>query len=293
LNREQILKKLKQLVDNGPQTPDSHKILRQALRLRPLPYELMRTFIQRHSKTAKKMATIEGRKEVESKARRIMTLISQPSTRATNPNHPVGKAAGAIRAALPEFRQWYIDPSKAAHNLVHKFVGNNTGSYLPPGFSQGFPGTYIYTARGQLVQAPGGFACSPYEHFLKKDTTTKNEGFKQVISDTLILQWMRSDAIELRTVEELLRQLCHKIIPDITFRFLPHEEPRYRSALSLQFENISIPAAIGGPLILSPSIPENVSVAIIQIFLEPWACAQTGWEIQFDELSVLLNDLKE
>lgn len=292
LNREQILKKLNQLVDNGPQAPDFHKIMRQVLRLRPLPYELMRTFIQRHSKTAKKTATIEGRKEVESRAQRVMTFISQPSVRARNPNHPVGKTAGAIRAALPEFKQWHIDLSKAAHNFVQKFAGINTDSYMPPGFSQGIPDSYIYAARGQLMYAPNGSACSPYKYFLNIDATSKAEGFKQVISDTLILQWMRTDTIELRTVEELLSRLCRKVVPDIPFRFLPHEEPRYRSALSLHFENISIPAAIGGPLDAFQTIPDNTFIAIVQIFLEPWAFVKCGWEIKLDELSTLLSKLK-
>jgi len=58
-----------------------------------------------------------------------------PSDRATDPNHPVGAIAAAIRQALPDFQDWPLDVGEAAAGF---FTG--TGEYrdrlqavLPPG----------------------------------------------------------------------------------------------------------------------------------------------------------------
>lgn len=103
--REQILQQLKDFLDEGGDSQAFRKVMRQALQLRPLPYDLLGKIMQRHSKVAKKLATHEGREEMENKARAIMEHICKPSQRALDANHAVGKVADAIRAALPEFKE--------------------------------------------------------------------------------------------------------------------------------------------------------------------------------------------
>ena len=45
-------------------------------------------------------------------------------------------------AALPEFKEWHFDTSKAATNLMQASSGNFETLYMPPGFSDGRPGSY-------------------------------------------------------------------------------------------------------------------------------------------------------
>ena len=292
LQRKQILQKLRDLIDKGPDSMDSRQILREVLQLRPVPYELIAKFMQRHSKTSKKIATPGGREEMECKAREMYARIYQPLQRAVDPHHAVGKVAQAIRAALPDFREWQVDVSKAAKNLIQIVSGNFESFNLPPGFDKGVHGSYIYATRGALVQTEDGSIRTMYELIKNKDTKDLNDAefiSNGRLSDVLALMWMRSDTIELHAIEELLRRLSEMIAPQIEARFLAYEEPRYRSALRMQFENIPIPAAIGGPLNAWPNMPEGVTAAGVHIFLESWATAQSGQVVELAELSPLID----
>lgn len=294
-NRQQILQQLRNLVDKGPDSVDSRRVLRQVLQLRPLPYELMAEFLQRHSNTAKKLATPKGREEVERRSRKIMEFIGRPSERALDPDHIVGKAAQAIRAALGEFKEWQVDISHAARSLVEKFSGNMTSSNLPPGFAEGVAGSYVYAARASLFQSDDGSMRTMYELIQDKDVKHSNDAeciSKGRLSDALVLMWMQSDTVELHAVEELLRRLCGVIAPDTPVSLSAYEEPRYRAALRMQFADIPIPAAIGGPLNLWPNMPEGVNAACVLIYLEAWATARSGQVIELIDfpLSLLKRD---
>ena len=287
--REQVLQKLRDLVDKGRDSIDSLQVLRQVLQLRPLPHELIAEFLKRHSNTAKRMATTEGREEVERRSRKVMEYFYRPSERALNPDHAVGKVARAIRAALPEFQKWQVDVSHAAQSLVQRFSGNSESSNLPPGFAKGSPGSYVYATRGTLFQSEDGSLRTMYELIQCKNIKHLNDAefiSNGRLSDVLALMWMRAETIELHAVEELLRRLSEAIAPQVEARFLAYEEPRYRSALRMQLGNIAIPSAIGGPLNPWPNMPESVSAACIQIFLEPWATAQSGQVVGLIEFSL-------
>ncbi len=294
--REQVLQQLKELIDKGRDSVDSVKVFREVLRLRPLPYELMGKFLGRHSNTAKKMATPKGREEVERRSRKVMELISRPSERALDPDHAVGKVAHAIRAALPEFKEWPVDVSHAARSLVQRLSGNFDFLNLPPGFAEGYPGSYMYAARGGLFQGRDGSMRTMYEVVESKDTKDLNDELfirNGRLSDTLVLMWMRSDTIELREVEKLLRGLCAAVVPQVEERFLAYEEPRYRSALRMEFGDIPIPAATGGPLNAWPNMCEGVSAACVVIYLEAWARAQSGEVVELTALSGLLDLVRD
>jgi RNA polymerase sigma factor (sigma-70 family) len=288
LQREQILEQLRDLVDKGPDSMDSRRVLRQVLQLRPLPYELMGKFLQRYSNTAKKMTTPEGRKEVEHRSRKVTEYFCRPSERALDPNHALGKVAHAIRAALPEFKEWQVDVSRAARSLVQRFSGNFESLNLPPGFAEGSGGSYMYIARASLVKSRDGSWRTIYEIMQEKEWQDFNDEVfinNGRLSDALILMWMQSDTIELRAIEELLRKLSKVIAPQIPVSFVAYEEPRYRASLRMQFENISIPAANGGPLNPWPNMSEGVSAASVSIFLESWAAAQSGQVVELIEFS--------
>jgi RNA polymerase sigma factor (sigma-70 family) len=292
LQREEALKRFKEVIDKDLNSVDSREILQQVLQLRPLPHELIAKFLQHRSKASKKMATVKGREEMVCKTREMYERLYQPSQKVLDPDHVVGKVARAIRKSLPEFKEWHVDASKAAQKLVRIVSGNFESFNLPPGFDKGTPGSYIYTAKVSLVPTKDGSMWTMYDLIKNKEAKDLND--KEFISngrlsDVLALMWMRSNTIELREVEELLRRLSELIVPQVTTCFLAYEEPRYRSALRMKFENITIPAAIGGPLNAWPNMPEGVTAASVQIFLESWATAQSGKVVKLAELSPLLD----
>ena len=289
-HREQILQRLRDLVDKGPNSMNSLQILQQVSQLRPLPRELLAKFLQRHSNTSKRMAAPKGREEVEHRSRKVMEFFGRPSERALDPDHVVGKVADAIRAALPEFKEWHVDVSRAAQSLVQVLSGNIDSVKRPPGFAEGSPGSYIYTARGGLFQSRDGSMCTMYELMQNEDTEQAHSmGFasRGRISDMLILTWMRSETIELWAVEELLQRLCDVVVPDTPIKFRSFEDPGHRAALRMQLGDIPIPAAMGGPLNPWPNMPEGVNAACVQIFLEPWATAQSGQVVELADIPPL------
>jgi hypothetical protein len=192
---------------------------------------------------------------------------------------------------LPEFKEWQIDISRSAQSLIQRFSGDFSYSYLPPGYAEGIPGAYIYTTKGVMIKTIDGSFCTMYESMQNKNTGHLNDGeffSNGRLSDMLVLMWMRTNAIELREVEELLQRLSKAVVPNKPIHFLVHEEPCYRLALHMQIGDSLIPSAIGGPLNPWPNKPENINIARVQIFLEPWAAAQSGQVIELMELSPLL-----
>jgi len=51
--------------------------------------------------------------------------------------------------------------------------------------------------------------------------------------------------------------------------------------------NDPVPAAIGGVLNSWPGMPEGISVACVLIYLEPWAAARSGRDIELADFSPL------
>ncbi len=243
----------------------------------------------------KKLATPKGREEVKRRSRKIMEFIGRPSERALDPEHVVGKAAQAIRAALGEFKEWQVDIPRAAGNLVERFSGNTASFSLPPGFAEAVAGSYVYAARAALFQSNDGSMRTMYELIQDEDVKHSNDTeliSKGRLSDAMVLMWMQSDTIELRAVEELLRRLCGVIASDTPVSLSAYEEPRYCAALRMQFADIPVPAAIGGPLDPWPNMPEGVNAACVLIYLEPWATARSGQAIELIDfpLSLLKRD---
>jgi RNA polymerase sigma factor (sigma-70 family) len=286
--REQLLKRFRDIIDKGKDSKTFHQLMPQIFRLRPLPYDLIAKYLQRHSKIAKVMVTPEGREKVQHRSRKVLEYIGRPSARALDPDHVVCKVAHAIRAALPEFKEWHLDLSQLAQNVVQKFMGNLDQSPLPPGFAEGSGGSYMYISRASLVKSRDGSWKTIYEIMQETEWQDFNDEVfinNGRLSDALILMWMQSDTIELRAIEELLRKLSEVIAPQIPVSFVAYEEPRYQASLRMQFENVSVPAANGGPLNPWPNMSEGVSAASVSIFLEPWATAQSGQVVELIEFS--------
>jgi len=150
----------------------------------------------------------------------------------------------------------------------------------------------VFASRGSLFLKKDGSICSMYELMQEEDNEKLSDTrFLQCgrLSDMLVLMWMRSDSIELRSVEELLRRLSGMITPKVEPCFLPYGEPGYRSALRMQLGDIFVPAAVGGVCYTLPWMPEGVNLASVRLFLETWATAQSGRTVELEDIEPLLK----
>jgi len=290
--REQILQQLKDASKEGIQSEAFFQAMRQALSLRSVPNGLLRKILQKH--WAKKLKKLPMEPERERMVRDMLGRIYSASERARDPNHPVGAAANAIRAALPEFQQWQIDMSKIDISGMtrHMFDGkaDTFSSMMPPGFDTDAPGSYIYSIRAWLIEDEDGLLRTSFEIMQNKDTrgamlSQMNQGGR--LSDAMSLLLKKPEPLELRTIEELLRHLLNKIVPNEPVSFCTYEEPRYRAGLRMRLGDNPVPAAIGGVHNSWPGMPDGISVASVHIYLEPWAAAKSGEAVELAEFSPL------
>jgi hypothetical protein len=91
---------------------------------------------------------------------------------------------------------------------------------------------------------------------------------------------MTDGALELRAVQELIERLTDAVLPGAPVRFIPHDEPRYRSALRLQLNGIDMPGAVGGVLAGWAGQPAGTTAAHVRLFLEPWASVRSGRAVE-------------
>jgi RNA polymerase sigma factor (sigma-70 family) len=288
--RRQILKQLEEASKEGIQTEEFFQAFRQALSLRPLPNELLRKVMQKH--WAKKLKK-HMEPEKESKLREALGRAYSASERACDPNHPVGAAANAIRAALPEFLYWQVNWSEVdIAGMVKNMLSDKADPFLsmrPSGFDTDAPGSYISPIRAWLIEDENGSLRTSFEIMQNKES--RDAMFSQIkrgghLSDAVSLLLKRVEPLELRVVEEMLRRLANEIIPETLVSFRPYDEPRYRAGLRMQLGDNQIPAAIGGVHNNWPGLPDRISVASILIYLEPWAAAKSGEAVELAEFSL-------
>ena len=288
--REQILKQLRDAADEGIHSETFFQAMQEALRLRPAPHEALRQAMQKH--WGEKQRKLPFSPEKEHLVREALSRIYSPSERARDSNHPVGAAANAIRAALPEFEPWQIDLSQVDLSEMARRLFGGKGqafSFLqPPGLATESEGSYVTASRAWLIQDADGHLCTSYELIQKKASGKElkeqmHQGNK--LSDILVL-WIRSEALELRNVEDLLRRLADTIVPEKLVRFCPYDEPRYRAGLRMQLGDDPAPAAIGGVHTPWPGLPEGANFASVLIYLEPWAAARSGQAIELEDFSI-------
>jgi hypothetical protein len=221
--------------------------------------------------------------EKEEAVRRSLREYHEPSERARDPNHSIGAAANAIRKALPDFQAWQVDVSKIDLNRVARRMFDDRAhvmSYLlPSDFTCESQGAYISAKRSVLIEDEDGAVVTMGQLIARKTT---QEAFREQLktggcmSDTLGLLWKQLGPLDLQTVEELLRRLAEKVVPETPVRFRPYDEPSYRAALQMHLGNNPIPAAIGGVHNRWSILPEGVQVASVMIPLEPWASIRSG-----------------
>jgi RNA polymerase sigma factor (sigma-70 family) len=282
--RERHIQRFKRLIDDG----EIYQALRESLALRPPPSELIDLFSRRHMAPANESHDVVGGKDPRKFLNQATQRFTGPSDRATDPNHPVGAMAAAIRKALPDFQDWRLDVGEAAARF---FTG--TGEYrdrlqavLPPGFAEGRPGAFLRATRGLLRLRDNGPLQSIYQLLRESpdEQTFRDARHDMRISDVLDLTWMVAGPLELRSVQELLERLRSAFLSREQVRFSPYDEPRYRSALQLHAGGRSARFAHGGVLAEWPGRPQGVDAAHLRIFLEPWATVQSGHVVEVQQL---------
>jgi RNA polymerase sigma factor (sigma-70 family) len=275
-DRQQQIDRLKaHLEDNH-----IYEALRGAMALRPVPRELVDT-LGRHR--AAMRASAPSTEFVQ----KISARFGTGKRRASDPHHPVGAVARAIRNALPDFTEWTLDVAVSAGRFFDAGTSHkeHLRSMLPPGFAEGRPGSFIRAARGLIYVADGSVE-SVYDR-LKNSPTEEGflpsrEGLR--VSDVLDLTWMTAGALDLRAVQDLLDRLVATVLPGIEARFSAYDEPRYRSALQLHLGTLDVRAAQGGVLREWPGRPQAVDAAHLRLFLEPWAWIYGGQSVEFESL---------
>ena len=284
--REQILNRLTDAMEEGIHSEAFYQAMRQALRFRPMPREMLRGFLQRH--WAQKVAKAPMSPEKVRLLREGLGRIYAPSQRAQDPNHPVGKVSRAVRASLPEFTDWQIDMSAVDFSQAVRQMLEGKGFTMPPDFADAYEASYISAMQAWIVQDEDGSVRTTYDLMQNKstrDALTAQMGQGSFLSDALRLIWKRLRPLELRDVEELLRRLSSAVAPATPVHFHPYDEPRYRAALRMQLGDNPIPAAIGGVHDSWPGLPEGITVASLLIYLEPWAAAHTGQPVELAPFS--------
>ncbi len=287
--REQILQQIREAAAEGLNSEAFYQVIRKSMDLRPVPRELlgeMRKRVLEEAIRKRGQAPLLS-PEQEQVVREGLRQIHEPSERARDPNRPVGAAANAIRAALPEFRQWQVNVSEI--NLVEtarRLFSNRAEalSYLlPPDFMEESPGAYISAERAMLIKDDDGSVVTMGELMRKKAT---QEAFLEqmkagaCMSDAMGLLWKQLKPVDLQAVEDLLRRLAEQVVPGTPVRFSTYEEPRYRAALRMQLGDEPIPAAIGGVCNSRQKPSAGLPVASVTIYLEPWASIRSGEAIE-------------
>jgi hypothetical protein len=162
-------------------------------------------------------------------------------------------------------------------------------STRPPGFNTNVAGSYISSLRALLIMDKDGSLRTSFEIMQSKDT--RGAMLSQMeqgghMSDAMSLLLKRTEPLELRTVEELLRRLSNEIVPNTPVSFHPYEEQRYRAGLRMQLGDNPVPAAIGGVQNPWPGLPDGISIACVHIYLEPWAAAKSGEVVALADFSL-------
>lgn len=287
--RQQILRQLQEASKAGIQSETFFQAMRQALNLRPLPNKLLRKVMQKHwaKKTRKPLGP-----EKEGMLRKALGRAYSASERARDPNHPVGAAANAIRAVLPEFQYWQVDWSEAdIDGMVKNMFSIKADPFLsmrPSGFDTDAPGSFISPIRTLLIYDEDDSVHTLFEIMQNKET--RNSMFSQMkqggrLSDAMSLLLKRAEPLELRVVEELLRRLSNEIVPNVQVSFRSYDEPRYRAGLRMQLGDNPVPAAVGGVQSHWPGLPDGIAVASVLIYLEPWAAAKSGEIVELANFS--------
>jgi len=290
--REEVLRQPQDLIDKGGDSDAVYKVMREALDLRPIPHDLLRTLLQRRVKAGHEAVSPEESARKEDLVRRHWDEFTRPSPRAMDVQHPVGATANAIKAALPEFQERPVP--HLDFEAVKRWVREQREpASLPPEFAEGRSLSYWRAGRGLLFQDEDGSVYTPFELLRKKASrqdmeTAWRRGFR--ISDVLTLSWLRPKPLELHDVEALLRRLAEAVLPGTPISFAPYDEPQYRSALRMQLGDVPIPGATGGILNPWPGLPNDVDLANVRLYLESWAWARSGQAISLAELPFPLFD---
>ncbi len=293
--RDREIQELRALFEKATEgdTESVYQAFRASLALRPPPDELITGFMRRRTESVRQSEPPDGNARFMELVRKTARHLSGPSDRAADPGHPVGRAAAAIRKALPEFQEWTLDVGAAAEQWLTSPGKDRTRlrGILPPGFAEGRPGAFLRASRGLLLTDEEGSVRTTYQLLQDSpDAESFRAGIATArISDVLDFAWLVAEPLELRSVQDLLEQLAMTVVPGVGMRVTHYDEPRYRTALRLHLDPVVSPAAVSGVLAAWHGQPPGVNAAHVRFFLEPWATVQSGQAVDFNHLPALFR----
>jgi RNA polymerase sigma factor (sigma-70 family) len=283
-DRERLADCVDALLAEGADPAKFLELAREVMQLRPLPYELMHKLARGHLGP---QLSGEAWQEKRGPLLEAMREHGPPSARTADPTHPVGRAVGAILDALPRFRRWEITPEEVLHSLEVRYGPDAPPEprvLLPPGFQEGRPSAYLTLRTGIAVLDEQG-KLRPIAEALRDaishETAASRLDDHLRLSDVIDLLWMETRPLELREVENLLRELAGKVVAGSAVRFSPYEGPRYRAALCMHLGDCANPVAAGGVLRAWPEMVEGTDAAEVHMHLEVWASVISGTRVEF------------
>jgi len=288
--REQTIRRLKELIDKDEDLHDFQEAVRLGLSLHPPPVELLDALRKRW--LHKGVTALKQDKGREQMFRRMMQRFHGPSERVQDPNHPIGAVAHAIRAALPEYQEYRLETKQ----VVQSMLAESKNVPRPPALAEGRPGSFLNVTRGVLMRHADGTVPSMRQFLARKlprDAGAGKVDMHMCISDVVDLFCNQTDGVELRAVEILLEHLHTALAPNASSRILSYDHPHYRAALLLHLGDIVLPAAFGGVLYRRPEMPQGIGSMHVRLYLESWATARTDQPFEPEDISSALGPTGE
>jgi hypothetical protein len=283
-DRERLAERVDALLAEGADPAKFLELAREVMQLRPLPYELMHKLARGHLGP---QLSGEAWQKKRGPLLEAMREHGRPSARTGDPTHPVGRAVAAILDALPHFHRWNIAPEEALCSLEARYGPDAPPELrflLPPGFADGRAGAYLSLATGVVILDEQGNLRQMAEALrdaISHEATGSRLDDHLRLSDVIDLLWMETRPLELREVENLLRELADRVVAGSAVRFSPYEGPRYRAALCMHLGDCANPVATGGVLRAWPGMVEGTGAAHVRMHLEVWASVTSGTRVEF------------
>ncbi len=283
-HRETVLKQLEQLLnpDLDVDRKQVQLVIQQAMKLRPYPRELMTKIAKQYF--AKQYGTPESQAQAAMVMKKMMKVLRESSPRLNDPSHALCQVAQAIQAALSTFE--LVDlwgPEEQTDDHIQQMLKSLSGQGdMVSHLASTDLSLFLYRTRTIFFQDDQGGWYTMRE-LAQLDETPPDLWQRAGLSDAFVLHWNVTEALDLQTLEQCLRDLAKAVIPKRPFTLQPYDSPRYRSALRMQFNDSTLPAAIGGILMANQDDENERQRASVMLCLEAWASALSGESVGLED----------
>ena len=281
-HRQVVLKQLEELLREDIDVDRKHvrEVIHQAMKLRPYPRDLMAKISKQHF--AKNYPTPESRAKAAVAMKKMMTVLRQPSSRMTDPDHPLCQVAEAIKVALPTFEQADLwGPEEETNNRVQQLLKSFSGQGDMQSHLSDL-NTFLYHTRTVFFQDDQGIWRTMGD-LAQLDKLPNDLWQRAGLSDVYVLQWNVNQVLDLQTLEQCLRGLSQAVVPKADYVLQSYDSPQCRCGLRMLFEGTTLPAALGGVVATDPDFENGRQRASVMLCLEAWASALSGQSVELED----------